>query len=259
MAGCDTGFTVIPNCLLDSSALTTTQKMVLIILLRYVNKKLGTAWPSLKQIAKAAGISRSWAITILQELDDKGYICKHKKCGGVTHYEVLTGQLSRLVDTVDRSTELTRPVDSVDEEQFTESTSPVHSVAPTITSTTTTDTSTNTNLQDDTYYAEFEVFFAIYPKSLAPEKTLGMQQYVKLRKQGVSADDLRLAAKHYAHVTSGRDPRYIKQCKTFLQSGVWRDYILIDTREATPKLRSPAELFPQTMQSLHKEAENGRQ
>ena len=248
------GFTIVPNTLIDDETLTGTEKLILLSLLRFMNKEQKRAWPSISVIAKCAGISRFWAIETLKHLEEKGLIKTDKKWGRGTFYEVLTDKLSLLVNSVDQSTHLTLPVNSVDQYQSTQLTTPVNSVDPT--NTNYKNEITNTKDKHDTtpakiapknesnFEADFEKFWSAYPKPKNPDKTPGRQKYIALRKKGVSADDLLRAAQNYAQAMRGTDPRYIKHCKTFLgPSDAWRDY-LNEPAQASDELPDAAELFP---------------
>ena len=255
---------MIPNSLIEMEDLTTAQKMVLIVLLRYYNKKKGRAWPSLKIISKDAGISRDWTITTLKQLEDKHFIKKHNNNGNVTQYELLTSRFSRLVNSVDQSTEPTTPVDSVGRVQSTEPTTPIDSVDSTIININNNIQvqKTNTDYQrGDDMITDFKQFWALYPKSMHPDITRALLEYIKLRKEGVSAEELKMAAKHYAEETRGRAAKYIKQCHNFLAEQVWRVYVHADLAPE-PELKSWDELYPQSarlIRSMEEDNYDGRQ
>ena len=247
------GYTNLPNSFIDDQELTGSEKLVMLSLYRFYNTAQRRAWPSIQTIADCARLKRTWTIETLKSLEQKGYIRTEKSAGKNTHYEILTRPLSRPVQSVDRSSDCTTPVQSVDQYPSSECTPPVQSVNPTNTNTNTNrqllETNTKTPAKiapknESNFEADFEDFWEAYPKPKNPDKTPGRQKYIALRKKGVSADDLLRAAQNYAQAMRGTDPRYIKHCKTFLgPSDAWRDY-LNEPAQTSDELPDAAELFP---------------
>lgn len=131
MAGSENGnFFIVPNALIDDERLTRIEIVVLFSLLRHYNKEQKRAWPSIDLIAKEARTSRFWTIETLKKLEQEGYIRTEKKAGQATRYSIITSQFSLPVNTVDQSTHLTEPVNSVDLYPSTQLTKAVNSVDP---------------------------------------------------------------------------------------------------------------------------------
>lgn len=249
MAGGEVGFTIVLNSLIDSKALTVTEKMVLISLLRYMNKERQRAWPSTRLLAENLGLSQLWVLRTLAKLEEKGFIRSEKKVGCVTRYEVFTDKLSLALNSDERLTDLSTPINSVNQHCVTQLSTPINSVKQT-------NTNTNTNLQvpntntkrpsrEKEFESDFEVFWQAYPKPQNPDKSPGRQRYIALRKKGVSAEDLLKAAQGYAVAMRGTQPRYIKHCATFLgPQEPWKDFINVQEQKTSDGLPDAELLFP---------------
>lgn len=71
---------------------------------------------------------------------------------------------------------------------------------------------------------EFERFFEVYPRKA--ERIAAERNYRRLRKSGVSAEDLLAAARNYAREKDGMESRYAKLARNFLgRRPVWREYV----------------------------------
>lgn len=243
------GFFKVPNIVMDCEGLTGTEKLVLLSLLRHFNAEQQRAWPSIRLIAKEACISNFWTVETLKRLEKKGVIRTEKKWGCGTRYEVVTSQLSLLVNSVEQSTQLNTLCNSVEQCCATQLNGLCNSVEP-----------NNTNEQDninktkeqykiapakkDDFAADFEEFWRAYPKPKNPDKTPTRKKYEALRKKGVSGDDLLKAAQGYARSTQGTDPRYIKHGATFLgPQEPWRDY-LTEPEPVSDEPPDAEKLFP---------------
>ena len=232
MADSEVGFTIVLNPLIDSKALTVTEKMVLISLLRYMNKERQRAWPSTRLLAENLGLSQLWVRRTLDRLEEKGLIKSEKKSGCVTRYEIFAEKLSYAPNSVTRVTELHTPSNTVTQCRVTELRGLSNSVTQTNTNTNTTLQVRNTNTKrasrEKEFESDFEVFWQAYPKPQNPDKSPGRQKYIALRKKGVSAEDLLAAARGYAVAMRGTQPRYIKHCATFLgPQQAWKDFISV--------------------------------
>lgn len=76
------------------------------------------------------------------------------------------------------------------------------------------------------YLAEFDALWAEYPRKLAKQDAL--RAYSARRKDGIPAEDLALAAKHYAADCSahGREAQFVMHGATFFgPRDRWRDYL----------------------------------
>ena len=72
-----TGFTQIPNIIIDDYALDSQEKAILMVLYRFAFGK-DHPWPSQKLIAQCAGCSESTVKRKLKSLNHKGYVSWEK-------------------------------------------------------------------------------------------------------------------------------------------------------------------------------------
>ena len=101
-------------------------------------------------------------------------------------------------------------------------------------------TSTEKNISPD---PEFEEFWAAYPKRPANPKSAAKKKYLILRKQKVSHETLVNAARKYAELRKGEDPKFTAMAVTWLNQ--WRfedDYSLDGGADSAAKLVSDAEV-----------------
>ena len=73
----------------------------------------------------------------------------------------------------------------------------------------------------NTYSNEFEMFWAEYPRK--KEKKNALKSFDKAIKDGVGLSDLIEGAKKYALSVEGKEQKYIKHPKTWLNGGCWDD------------------------------------
>lgn len=100
--------------------LTTTEKMVLVLLSDSANDETGECWPSQNYLAKRAGISRAYVNKIIGRLCDKGLVSSQRRADSKgsrsNMYKVLVCQQREQP----LSTTLTPPVNDVDTESVIE-------------------------------------------------------------------------------------------------------------------------------------------
>ncbi len=94
--------------------LTTSEKMILILLSDNANDETGECWPSQKYLANRAGMSRQNVNLIINKLRDKGHI-------SFEHRKGENGQRSNMYRILTLSNEMTPPVKSDDTESVIES------------------------------------------------------------------------------------------------------------------------------------------
>ncbi|MGL5152969.1 MAG: helix-turn-helix domain-containing protein [Clostridium sp.] len=83
-------FTIVENMILDEVGLSSTEKLILIIIKSYINQKKKVAYPSYDQIGKRASIkSKSTIRAALKSLSEKGYLDKRETKGKGNEYKVL--------------------------------------------------------------------------------------------------------------------------------------------------------------------------
>lgn len=85
-----------------------------------------------------------------------------------------------------------------------------------------TDTET-TRAFTDPLDAEFSRWWEEYPR--AAGKVDARNAYEAARKRGASAEELLLAAKHYAAERDGEEPKFTKHAATFLRQDRWREHL----------------------------------
>jgi len=100
--------------------LTTSEKMILVLLSDNANDETGECWPSQKYLAKRAGMSRQNVNLIINKLREKGHISFERRKGENGQrsniYRILTCQMTRHP----LSTQMTPPVNSDDTESVIE-------------------------------------------------------------------------------------------------------------------------------------------
>ena len=94
--------------------LTTSEKMILVLLSDNANDETGECWPSQKYLANRAGMSRQNVNLIINKLREKGHI-------SFEHRKGENGQRSNMYRILTVSNEMTPPVKSVDTESVIES------------------------------------------------------------------------------------------------------------------------------------------
>lgn len=244
----------------DDKRLTGNEKLVLISLLRHYNAEKRRAWPSLNTISEECDFSRVTAWQTLKTLEQKGFIKTEKSAGKVTYYE-----LRAEIEPVQNFNGYTHSESERVEEQpvknfnggYSEServpvknfnttrseSEPELDIRTRFNRTRSTELITTQPARAENFAADFEAFWAAYPKPKNPDKSPGRKKYEALRKKGVSAEDLLTAAQNYAQATRGTDPRYIKHCATFLgPSDAWRDYL--QQQKQSDEIPNAEDLFP---------------
>lgn len=94
--------------------LTTSEKMILVLLSDNANDETGECWPSQKYLANRAGMSRQNVNLIINKLREKGHISFEQRKGE-------NGQRSNMYRILTLSNEPTHPVKSDDTESVIES------------------------------------------------------------------------------------------------------------------------------------------
>jgi DNA-binding MarR family transcriptional regulator len=94
--------------------LTTSEKMILVLLSDNANDETGECWPSQKYLANRAGMSRQNVNLIINKLREKGHISFEQRKGE-------NGQRSNMYRILTLSNEPTPPVKSDDTESVIES------------------------------------------------------------------------------------------------------------------------------------------
>ena len=259
----------------DDKRLSCNERVVLISLLRHYNTERQRSWPSHETIASEVDRSRVVVWQTLKSLESKQFIRSEKQSGKTTLYELLF--INKPIQNPNTTYSESEQVEEQPIQEFNNTYSDSKQVPIQNLNNTYSDSEHELDLRtrsirtrsrelDKTpraresapaprsaakasdFDAEFEAFWAAYPKPKHPDKTPGRMRYEALRRKGVPAGDLLMAAENYAAVMR-RDrtpPQYIKRCSTFLgPQEPWRDYVTVATAEKNnDELPDAAALFP---------------
>lgn len=115
----DNGYGIVTKEFLRAAAregLTSTDKVVMVVLATFYNTDTGTCWPSYARIAEMAKISRASVWTSLSRLKAKNYlhIESGQKDGDVNTYELNVNQYGALVGPFEDDTRPGHPSRSRD-------------------------------------------------------------------------------------------------------------------------------------------------
>lgn len=84
----ENGFTKVPNSVLYADDITSTEKLVY-ILLRSMAIGRDECFPSTDKLGKLLGITRRTISTCLKNLEDGGYINKQRRFGNTNVYTIV--------------------------------------------------------------------------------------------------------------------------------------------------------------------------
>lgn len=199
---------------------SSSQKLVLLMLANYADDQ-DKCWPSKQTLAEMCCMSKSGICKIITQLETAGFLVTEKRDG--------TSSIIRLnmgVHPVDRG--CPRSGQGVS----TQWTGGVHPV----------DTILSMNQLDDTIIGkdisvdlEFDEFWAAYPKRPNNPKTAAKKKYVNIRKQKVSHETIVNAAKKYAAMRAGEDPKFTAQAVTWLNQWRFEDDYSMDGGAVSPE------------------------
>lgn len=205
---------------------SSSQKLVLLMLANYADDQ-DKCWPSKQTLAEMCCMSKSGICKIITQLEIAGFLVIEKRDG--------TSSIIRLnmgVHPVDRG--CPRSGQGVS----TQWTGGVHPV----------DTILSINQLDDTIIGkdisvdlEFDEFWAAYPKRPNNPKTTAKKKYVKIRKQNVSHETIVNAAKKYAAMRAGEDPKFTAQAVTWLNQWRFEDDYSMDGGAVSPEPKASEE------------------
>lgn len=206
----------------------------------YVNRDTGEAWPSLTTLGERAGISKRYAVQMVQALVDAGLVEVVKATGRTSHYRIIlagTGE-PQLTATEQEPVNHSSPVvvnpsSPVEPDRCT----PVHRTGePQFTRTLLKNPSDSLSSGKPTARRErkppkpkstaepegFAEWYAAYPRREA--RAAAARAYAKAV-QAVPAAELLAGAKRYAAARAGQDPRYTAHPATWLNAGRWADEV----------------------------------
>lgn len=239
----------------DDKRLSCNERVVLISLLRHYNAERQRSWPSHETIASEVDRSRVVVWQTLKSLESKQFIRSEKQSGKTTLYELLF--IDKPIQNPNTTYSEAEQVKEHPIQEFNTTYSDSKQVPIQNLNNTYSDSEHELDLRtrsirtrsrelDKTpraresapaprsaakasdFDAEFEAFWTAYPKPKHPDKTPGRMRYEALRRKGVPAGDLLMAAENYA-AAMRRDrtpPQYIKRCSTFLgPQEPWRDFV----------------------------------
>ena len=205
---------------------SSSQKLVLLMLANYADDQ-DKCWPSKQTLAEMCCMSKSGICKIITQLETDGFLVTEKRDG--------TSSIIRLnmgVHPVDRG--CPRSGQGVS----TQWTGGVHPV----------DTILSMNQLDDTIIGkdisvdlEFDEFWAAYPKRPNNPKTAAKKKYVNIRKQKVSHETIVNAAKKYAAMRAGEDPKFTAQAVTWLNQWRFEDDYSMDGGAVSPEPKASDE------------------
>ena len=92
------GFTQVPNCVLRDEQLEPSAKLLYSLLLSYAWHN-DQCYPGHERLAKEIGISRRWAIRLLQRLRDRGLVTWSRRGQGKTNVYVILSLLNVYPET----------------------------------------------------------------------------------------------------------------------------------------------------------------
>lgn len=188
----DYGYFVMPDAIIDSD-LSDDAKLVYTVLARHADKA-GECYPSMKRLAKMAGISVRQASDGARELEKTGWL-SHKRTGRSNLYTLRTIPIGRMCrsdrqDMPNRSAEYADKGQSIEGQQKEVS-------APSLKG----------------YTQVFEDVWKIYPRKVNKQ---GAWKCFRTRcREGESAAFLFACTKEYAKQKAGTDEQYILHGKTF--------------------------------------------
>lgn len=113
------GYTVFDNEFADESDLKMSERMVLIMLISYYNKKKGYAYPSYENLKRRTGINSDATLSkSLKVLENKEFIKKEVIKGKGTKYFILQGLHNKMIKTNEPIKENEKESNISDEEYY---------------------------------------------------------------------------------------------------------------------------------------------
>lgn len=188
---------------------SSSQKLVLLMLANYADDQ-DKCWPSKQTLADMCCMSKSGICKTIIQLESAGFLVVVKREGTSSIIRLHTG-----VHQVDRGCPPSGQGVS------TQWTGGVHPVDTNLSMNQSEEPITETILSD----AEFEEFWAAYPKRPNNPKKPAKLKYMAARKRGVAHDVIMAGVNDYAETRANEDPKFTKLAETWLNKECWEaDY-----------------------------------
>lgn len=192
---------------------SSSQKLVLLMLANYADDQ-DKCWPSKQTLADMCCMSKSGICKTITQLESAGFLVIEKREG--------TSSIIRLNAGVYRK-DMGCPHNG--QGVSTKETGGVHRVDTNLSMNQSEETITETSISFD---AEFEEFWAAYPPKPANPRKKAKDKYIAIRKQKVSHETIVNAAKKYAAMRAGEDPKFTAQAVTWLNQWRFEDDYEVD-------------------------------
>lgn len=231
---------------LDRALPASALRVANILALRYLSRKTGDAFPSIREVADALVASESTIRQSIKALADAGYL--EVKIGGGrsarNHYRLI----EKASETLRESGGFNSKKPSGNSEGIFEETlrnptrnppdshrkpsgfSPSHIKNNPMTNplknpltqrASSTAPSKKAALREPALKAEFEAWWTQYPRK--DDKIAAVAAYAKVRAGGATREELLLGAMRYADARKNEEPRYTKLPATWLHRGSWEN------------------------------------
>jgi hypothetical protein len=196
---------------LANAELTATQKNILIRLALHLNIQTGRCDPSVRTLAKGAGVAERTVQIALAAAETLG--CIRRNIGGgrgnTNAYDLLTQPTER----VNADAPFEERVHGDARKGAPDGQKPRTAVHQNI---------ENKEKNSETYiHAEFEEWYRLYPRHEAKREAI--RAYKQALSRGAATKDLKLGAMRYAAARQGELPRFTKFPATWLNADCWRD------------------------------------
>lgn len=186
---------------------TASQKLVLLMLANYADDT-DKCWPSKKTLSEVCCMAKSAICSNILQLEQAGFIRVEKREGTSSYIWLNTGVLQedRGCPVKGQGVSVKRTGGVLQEDtnlSYTLSTEPI----------------TETISVD----ADFDAFWAAYPKRPINPKTKAKEKYIAARKSGVSHETIMAGVNAYAAMRVNEDPTFTAQAVTWLNQKRWAD------------------------------------
>jgi hypothetical protein len=199
--------------------LPTNEKFLLIMLANYASNDDGECFPAIETLMRDTGLARTTVRKCLNNLQTKGYISAHDRW---SNGRQLSNSYRMAMGWWEGSPHDHRgsPKDrggSPDDPTGGRHTTPNLSEEPI--------KQPKPKIDEAILTADFEEFWAAYPKRPSNHKTPALKSYLKARKEGATREIIMAGILAYARTRIGKDPEYTAQAATWLNQKRWEtDY-----------------------------------
>lgn len=222
---------------------SVTEKVVLLNLASHADE-CGVCWPSIKRLVRQTNVSESTIHRTLKSLAAKGLIVTQERRGengrSRSNRYILNMDIHVSVYNNREGVRLTPCISTgvtgdrgegvtADTREGVTADTPIRTIIKNR------QTEPSTTLVDDALAADFEKFWAAYPKRAPhsnPKHPAKLKYVNARRKQNVSHETLMTAVNDYAASVSGKDPQHVAQAVTWLNQRRWEDDYSAGTQAA---------------------------